>query len=112
MAKYVCDFAEVIAAGEQLCSAANNIKTAIQNYDTNVTNDLSAWSGEAKNNFTTQCTSRVKLATEKAEKINEVGEFMMGVNKKGQGRSFQFTPIAAGDWSQQNKGSKFFNISV
>lgn len=36
----------------------------------------------------------------------------MGVNKKGQGRSFQFTPIAAGDWSQQNKGSKCFNISV
>ena len=28
MAKYVCDFAEVIAAGEKLCSAANNIKTA------------------------------------------------------------------------------------
>lgn len=76
MAKYVCDFAEVIAAGEKLCSAANNIKTDIQNYDTNVTNDLSAWSGEAKNNFTTQCTIQVKLATEKAEKINEVGEFI------------------------------------
>lgn len=94
MAKYVCDFAEVIAAGEKLCSAANNIKTAIQNYDTNVTNDLSAWSGEAKNNFTTQCTSQVELAAEKAEKINEVGEFIKSSAKSIQDLENQLASLS------------------
>ena len=94
MAKYVCDFAEVIAAGEKLCSAANDIKTAIQNYDTNVTNDLSAWSGEAKNNCTTQCTSQVELATEKAYKINEVGEFIKSSAKSIQDLENQLASLS------------------
>lgn len=94
MAKYVCDFAEVIAAGEKLCSAANDMKTAIQSYDTNVTSDLSAWSGKAKNNFTTQCTSQVELAVEKAEKMNEVGEFIKSSAKSIQDLETQLASLS------------------
>lgn len=76
MAKYVCDFAEVISAGEKLCSAANSLKTDVQNYDTSITSDLSAWSGEAKNSFISQCAGQVELAIEKTKKLQETGEFI------------------------------------
>lgn len=76
MAKYVCDFAQVIAAGEKLVSTATEMKTAVQNYDTKVTQDLASWNGNGKSSFSTQCTGQVQLATANAEQMEKVGEFI------------------------------------
>ena len=74
MAKYVCDFDQVIAAGDKLCSTASEMTTAISNYSTKVTSDLSSWTGSAKASFTTQCEGQVQIATANAQKMNAVGE--------------------------------------
>lgn len=74
MAKFVCDFDQVIAAGDKLCSTASEMTTAVSNYATKVTSDLSSWSGSAKGSFTTQCEGQVQLATANAQKMNAVGE--------------------------------------
>ena len=74
MAKYVCDFDQVIAAGEKLCSTASEMTTAVSNYATQVTSDLSSWNGSAKSSFTTQCEGQVQIAQANAQKMNAVGE--------------------------------------
>ena len=74
MAKFVCDFDQVIAAGDKLCSTASEMTTAVSNYATKVTSDLSSWTGSAKSSFTTQCDGQVQLATANAQKMNAVGE--------------------------------------
>ena len=62
MAKYVCDFDQVIAAGDKLCSTATEMMTAVSNYSSKITSDLSSWDGNAKSTFTTQCDGQVKIA--------------------------------------------------
>lgn len=74
MAKYVCDFDQVIAAGDKLCSTASEMTTAISNYSTKVTSDLSSWTGSAKGTFTSQCDTQIQLAQSNAQKMNSVGE--------------------------------------
>lgn len=74
MAKYVCDFDQVISAADKLCSAASEMTTAVSNYATKVTSDLSSWTGSAKSSFTTQCEGQVQIATTNAQKMNAVGE--------------------------------------
>ena len=66
MAKYVCDFDQVIAAGDKLCSTASEMTTVVSNYATKVTSDLSSWTGSAKASFTTQCEGQVQIATANA----------------------------------------------
>ena len=74
MSKYVCDFDQVIAAGDKLCSTASEMTTVVSNYATKVTSDLSSWTGSAKASFTTQCEGQVQIATANAQKMNAVGE--------------------------------------
>lgn len=74
MAKYVCDFDQVIAAGDKLCSTASEMTTAVSNYSSKVTSDLSSWNGSAKSSFTAQCDGQVQIAAANAQKMNAVGE--------------------------------------
>ena len=74
MAKYVCDFDQVIAAADKLCSTASEMTTSVSNYATKVTSVLSSWTGSAKSSFTTQCEGQVQIATASAQKMNSVGE--------------------------------------
>ena len=57
-AKYVCDFDQVIAAGDKLCSTASEMTTAVSNYATKVTSDLSY----AKVYFTSLDDDKEKVA--------------------------------------------------
>lgn len=81
MAKYVCDFEQVYAAGEKLCSMAMDLESSVSNYGSKISGDLSSWTGEAKGNFTTQCEGQVQLATAGAQKANELGEFIKEASK-------------------------------
>ena len=74
MAKFVCDFDQVISAGDKLCSTASEMANAVSNYSTKVTSDLSSWTGSAKTSFTTQCDGQVQIATANAQKMNAIGE--------------------------------------
>lgn len=74
MAKYVCNFDQVIAAGDKLCSTASEMQTAISNYSSKVASDLSSWNGSAKDSFTTQCDSQIQQALANAKKMNDVGK--------------------------------------
>ena len=77
MAKYVCDYATVISAGQNLIQAANDLTSAANTYSSKITSDLSSWSGEAKAAFVTTCTSQVEDTLKKAQEISEFGEFVV-----------------------------------
>ena len=76
MAKYVCDFAQVSAAGDKVIEAANELLQTTSTYSSNIQQDLSGWSGQAKNNYSTQNSGREAIAVAKAQRMNEFGEFI------------------------------------
>ncbi len=80
MAKYVCDYAQVTSAGEKIVEAANELMQATSTYSTNINQDLSGWTGEAKNTFASQSTSRTDIASSKAKRMSEFGEFVKEVS--------------------------------
>ena len=76
MAKYVCDFAEVQAAGEKLCQTASDMTSAIDTYSSTIESDLSTWTGTAKSSFESTNTTQVTTAKADAQYINALGEFV------------------------------------
>ena len=94
MAKFVCDYAQVTAAGEKLIQAASDLTTATNNYSSTITSDLSGWTGDAKNSFTTTCTAQVTAATEKAKYMNDFGEFIKSASQKIQALDDELASIS------------------
>ena len=82
MAKYVCDYAQVSAAGDKVIEAASELLQATSTYSSNISSDLSGWTGEAKNTFVSQSSSKEKVATTKAERMNEFGEYIKEVSSQ------------------------------
>ena len=76
MPKFVCDYAQVSAAGDKLISAASTLSSATTTYGSNITSDLQGWTGDAKTSFMTTCEEQVKNAADKATYINDFGEFV------------------------------------
>jgi len=76
MAKYVCDFEQVTAIGEKLCSTASETEVSISDYSSKISNDLISWNGEAKENFIAQCDWQVNYSKEIVKKSLELGEFI------------------------------------
>ena len=76
MAKYVCDFAEVYSAGEKLCTAASDMKSAVGTYSSTIASDLSTWTGTAKTSFESTNKTQVESATKDCEYVNALGEFV------------------------------------
>ena len=81
MAKYVCDFEEVYAAGEKLCKAATDINTAIGTYSSSIDSNLSSWDGTAKASFEKSNTTHISTAKKDATEVNELGEFVKTASK-------------------------------
>ena len=81
MAKYVCDFETVTAAGEKLCKAATDINTAIGTYSSSIDSNLSSWDGTAKSSFEKSNTTHISTAKKDATEVNELGEFVKKASK-------------------------------
>ena len=81
MAKYVCDFETVTAAGEKLCKAATDINTAIGTYSSSIDSNLSSWDGTAKASFEKSNTTHISTAKKDATEVNELGEFVKTASK-------------------------------
>lgn len=82
MAKFVCDFAQVMSAGDKLVEAANTLTSATTTYSSSIESDLSGWTGDAKTTFISQSKSQVEAATQKAKELNDFGEFVKGSAQK------------------------------
>ena len=76
MAKYICDYAQVSAAGDKVIEAANELLQATSNYSTKLSQDLSGWSGAAKTSFESQNSNREQVAISQAKRMGEFGEFV------------------------------------
>lgn len=76
MAKYVCDVEQVSSAGDKLCQAASEIKSAVSSYSSKIDGTLSSWSGKAKDSFSNTNAKQVSLANQQAEYLNSLGEFV------------------------------------
>ena len=81
MAKYVCDFETVTAAGEKLCKAATDINTAIGTYSSSIDSNLSSWDGTAKASFEKSNTTHISTAKKDTTEVNELGEFVKTASK-------------------------------
>lgn len=76
MAKYVCDFEQVNSIAEKVCQAVSDMESALTTYSSNIDNNLSSWSGDAKTSFTTTSSTLTSNATSDLEYINSLGEFI------------------------------------
>ena len=81
MAKFVCDYEQVISAGAKLVAAADAIQTAITSYQSKITSDLSGWSGSAKTSFESVSSAKVKEVQTLATNTKETGEFVQNSAK-------------------------------
>ena len=76
MAKLVCDFSQVTAIGEKLCTTASDISSSIDDYANQMDSDLTSWTGSAKNSFQTTSNGQVKIVKADAEYVNNLGGFI------------------------------------
>ena len=76
MAKLVCDFSQVTAIGEKLCTTASDISSSIDDYANQMDSDLTSWTGSAKNAFQTTSNGQVKIVKADAEYVNNLGGFI------------------------------------
>lgn len=94
MAKYVCDFAQVTAAGDKLCQAATEVTTNINTYGSSIESDLSSWTGTAKSSFQSSNSQLISTATADAEYINALGEFIKGASQSIQDLEDQLASLS------------------
>lgn len=94
MAKYVCDFEQVIAAGEKLVTMATELESSVTNYSSKIDSDLSGWTGDAKSQFTTTCTAEVEKAKANAQEAKAVGEFIKKAAQSIQELDEQYAAIS------------------
>ncbi len=76
MGKYVCDFAKVNAEAENIIQAGADMNAAINTYSTNVSQNLSGWSGPAKEAFDVTHDEEVNTAETNANDVEELGTFI------------------------------------
>lgn len=76
MAKYVCDFDQVISIGQKVCEAVSEIENSVNTYSSRIESDLSTWNGNAKNSFVKTNSEQVKVATTDLAYVKELGEFI------------------------------------
>jgi uncharacterized protein YukE len=76
MAKYVCDFDQVIATGEKMIEASEELETSVTNYSSLITNNLSSWSGVSKTTFEGQCNGQIELCRATALSAKNIGEYL------------------------------------
>ena len=77
MAKYVCDFETVSAVGQQLSSSASEMTSATSEYSGKFESSLSSWQGSSKSGLITQYKGQVDISNQKAQYLNEFGEFIV-----------------------------------
>ena len=82
MSKFVCDYAQVSAAGDKVIEAANELLQATSTYSSNMSQDISGWSGEAKTTFASQSSDREQVAVSQAKRMSEFGEFIKEASSK------------------------------
>ena len=82
MSKYVCDFEAVKAVGESLKNESTDMTTSTKTFDSNITSDLSSWTGEAKDTFTTSLKEIVSMTNETSSFAEKVGTHIVDAAAK------------------------------
>ena len=81
MAKYVCDFGEVTSVGDKVIETATTLEGAVNTYSSRIESDLSSWTGQAKESFTTTNASQVSAAVSDLNYVKSLGEFLKTASK-------------------------------
>ena len=84
MAKYVCDYARVVAIGNKLIEAANNLTDVANRYSSSIEGSISSWNGTAKEAFSSQSTVQIEKILEKAKDLSSFGQFIIEAANKTQ----------------------------
>ncbi len=82
MAKFVCDYAQVTAAGDKIIEVANDYVVEASKYDNNIKQDLANWQGgQGKGSFAYQSDGATKNVASKIIRMSELGEFVKAASK-------------------------------
>ena len=81
MPKYVCEFEEVTKAGKDMCKTASDLVSSVKTYTSNLENELSQWTGEAKESFTKAETERLQTIGNTAAYLDNYGQFVQFASK-------------------------------
>lgn len=82
MAKYVCDFNQVLTVSEKLISQAEDLTNSTKKYISEVENTLATWSGPSKDFFSEQTRIQAKYSLLKAHSYKCLGEYIKGFAQK------------------------------
>ena len=77
MAIYVCDFETVEEQANNTCENAMDMNRNIESYMSGIQNNLSSWTGKAREAFDKSSETVVKKAQEEALVGKSLGEFML-----------------------------------
>ena len=66
--------------GKKLSTISQNLTTAVNNYDSNIQNALSSWTGNTKNTFTSNCSAQISKSNTCTKKIEEFGKFIINAS--------------------------------
>lgn len=76
MARFVCDFETVNSISERLSDTANNLVTAVDNYNTNIESSVSGWTGEAKDTFVSSNNTKTESMKQEIQMVSELADFL------------------------------------
>lgn len=76
MAKYVFDFEMVNLYSCLAKSLGEEMKESLTNYENTINNDLSSWSGDAKNFFVNTNSNYTSVTKQNIENIIELSNFL------------------------------------
>lgn len=82
MAKFICEFSEVTSIGKKITSAAKDFTSATNTYSNSIDTELSGWTGDAKNSFTSKKNGFVNSNLTDCNYISEFGEFIVSAAQK------------------------------
>ena len=80
MAKYVFDFEMVNLYSCLAKSLGEEMKESLTNYENTINNDLSSWSGDAKNFFVNTNSNYTSVTKQNIENIIELSNFFFGLS--------------------------------
>ncbi len=77
MPKIVCDFEAVRQIGEQLKTVSSDMTSSTNTFKTKIADDLTSWTGDAKNEFSSTIDKEVEVANKNAEEVEKVATFII-----------------------------------
>lgn len=76
MSKYVCDYDKINDIVVKLNELTNNFTNAVSKFQDNVENNVTGWTGEAKENFVVSIGKKSQQLSNEIKMLNDLSDFI------------------------------------